>query len=85
MTMYRNNHLYVRRLRLEDRADFPQYPNPWFIVIDDRRIILGDGRTDDDAKADYLLGREPAGLSPQAMAQFRHERRKRRQRRRALK
>ncbi len=81
MSLYRYNHLHVRRLGPDDRAQFPQYPNPWFLVVDDRDIVLGDGATDDAAKLDYGRGREPGTPSPEALRQLRRDRQRRLRRR----
>lgn len=81
MALYRYNHLNIRRLGPEDRAGFPQYPNPWFLIVEDRGIVLGDGATEEAAKADYEREREPSGPSPEAQARLRRDRMRRMQRR----
>lgn len=81
MSLYRYNHLHIRRLGPGDRAQFPQYPNPWVLLVDDRDIVLGDGASDDGAKQDYGRGREPNTPSPEALARLRRERQRRVRRR----
>lgn len=77
----RYNHLRVKRLVSGDRDAYPDYPIPWFVIIDDDDVILGDGQTEASAKEDFSLRRGPGSPSLEAVRRLRRERVARRRRR----
>ena len=81
MTMYRYNHLRVMPITRENWADFPDYPCPWYVIVDDNRRVLADGPTAEAAQQDFPNSRPAATPSPAAertLRQVRAERRRRR-------
>lgn len=67
---YRPNHLNMLSVTAENCSRFPAYPSPWFLILDDRGVILGDGQTPDEAGTDFALGRDPNSPSSQAAARL---------------
>lgn len=80
MTQYLYNHLYVRKIEPSDRGEFPGYPLPWWVIVDDTGAVLGDGKTAELAKADVDRQRPPGVPSPEAAAALRRQRRERKAR-----
>lgn len=78
---FRSNHLHVKQLGLDDQSTPPQYPAPWFVVVDDDGEILGDGATAELAQIDFQRGRGAGSPSPEAEAALKRKRRQRRQKR----
>lgn len=65
---YAYNHLQILPITSVNRGEYPAYPSPWHLVIDDCRVILGDGRTADDAKNDSSSRGISNIPSPQALS-----------------
>lgn len=79
---YRPNNLNMVAVTAENCSRFPAYPPPWFLILDDSGVILGDGQTPDEAEIDFALGRDPNTPSPQATKKLSFlQRQARRQRR----
>ncbi len=76
--LVRYNHLRLKHLGPDDKSAFPQYPVPWFVVLDDDDLILGDGETAELAKSDFQRHRAQGVPSPEAEAVLRRKRRQRR-------
>ena len=75
---YRYNHLRVVHNTADNKASYPDYPFPWFLLIDDDNIIVGDGPSQEAAMADLSLRRPPNTPSPKAESTLRRMRRDRR-------
>jgi len=83
MTEYRYNHLSIVPITQVSRADFKGYPCPWFVIVDDDRRVLADGRSQEAAERDLPNARHAGTPSLLAQRKLRRDRAARRRRRSA--
>ena len=64
---YAYDYLRLIHITSENSGAYPNYPCPWFLVVDSSHLVVGDGRTPEAAQDDH--GRRPSNTpSPEAVA-----------------